>query len=130
MLEIICAGSLALSISICQNSESIDLARINPGKTPSITQENIIQETEYLAKGKHHQSRYRREANREIHELRHQSRDDRNYRDRYYRESDRYRRGRVYREPHRHGQEIEYGRERDRYYVPRRSRNRYFRRSW
>lgn len=138
MLEIICAGSLALSISICQNTESIDLTRINQVETPSITQENIIQETEYLVKGKPHQSRYRREADREIHELRHRGRDDRNYRDRYYREPDRYRRGRehdddyrgrVYREPHRHRREIEYDQERDRYYVPRRSRNRYFRRS-
>ena len=130
MLEIICAGSLAFAISICQNTESIDLTRINQVETPS-----IIQQTEYLAKGKPHQSKYRREADREIDELRHQGRDDRNYRDRYYRhgreiEYDDDDRGRVYREPYRHEREIEYDQERDRYYVPQNSRNRYWRRSW
>ena len=134
MLEIICAGSLAFAMSICQNTESIDLTKINQVETPS-----IIQQTEYLAKGKPHQSRYRREADREIDELRHQGRDDRNYRDRYYREPHRQGRGRehdddyrgrVYREPYRQEREIEYDQKRDRYYVPQGSRNRYWRRSW
>ncbi len=137
MLEIICAGSLAFSISICQNTESIDVTRINKAETSSIIKQNITQEPEYLVKGKRHESRYRREADREIDELRHQDRDNRDDRDRYHREPDQYQRGReygddyrgrIYREPHRRGQEIEYDQDHDRYYVPQSSRDGYFRR--
>lgn len=131
MLEIICTASLALSISTCQNHKSIDLAHINQVETSNIIQANVAQQQEYLAKGKPHESRYRREADREIDELRHHSRDEGNYRERYrnsgeYR--DNYRRRRIHRDPHLQGREIDYDDEQDRYYIPQRSRNRHFRR--
>lgn len=132
MLEIICTASLALSISTCQNHQSIDLAQINQVETPDIIQANIVQKQEYLAKGKPHESRYRREADREIDELRHHDRNERNYRDRYrhsgeYRDQYRHRR-RIHRDPHLQGREIDYDDEQDRYYIPQRSRDRHFRR--
>ncbi|MEM8673480.1 MAG: hypothetical protein AAGF83_06360 [Cyanobacteria bacterium P01_G01_bin.67] len=117
MLEIICASSLSLSINACQNPELIDLARINQVQTASVMLQKITQ-PEYLAKGKPHESKYRRQAERELDELR----GDRDYRDR---DSDRYRdrydrdRDRIYREPNRRGREVEYDNDRDRYYTPR-----------
>ena len=132
MLEIICTASLALSISTCHNHKSIDFTQISQVETPDIIQANIVPKPEYLAKGKHHDSRYRREADREIDELRHHRRDRQNYRERYrnsgeYR--DNYRRRRIHRDPHLQGREVDYDDEQDRYYIPHRSRNRHLRRS-
>lgn len=130
MLEIICAGSLFLSINVSPNLESINLPTINQ-TTSTVFRQNLTHQPEYLAKGKPHKSKYRREADREINELRHRGRGDREYRDRYYRNREEYDdnyRGRIYREPDRRRQEVQYDREQDRYYIPRRSRQRYFRR--
>ncbi|MEM7760016.1 MAG: hypothetical protein AAF298_18105 [Cyanobacteria bacterium P01_A01_bin.40] len=133
MLELICAGSLALSIGICQNPETIDFGRINLVSTTSISQQNELPQTEYLAKGKPHESKYRREADRELDELRgDRDRYDRNsdrYRSRDDYNRDRYNRDRIYREPHRRGREVEYDDDRDRYYIPRNWRDYLRRRS-
>ena len=128
ILEIICAGSLALSASECQNITSMDLPQLNQA-TPSIVRQNIAQKPEYLAKGKPHKSKYRREEDRQIEEFRGRGR-DRYDRDRYRRrdEYDDDYRGRIYREPDQRGREVEYDRERRRYDTPRSYRNRYFRR--
>ena len=121
MLELICAGSLALSIGTCRNSTTIDLIAINQVPTVNIVQQNTPLQLEYLAKGKPHKSKYRRAADRELDELR-------GDRDRYDRDSDRYRsrddydryeRDRIYREPRRRSRDVEYDDERDRYYIPR-----------
>lgn len=129
MLEIICTASLALSMSVCQNTEIINLTKINTIETPSMIEVNITDSQEYLAKGKPYKSRYRQEADREIHELRHDRRDDRDR----HRGSSRYRhieehhdrdRGRIYRDPDRRGREIDYDHDhQERYY-----QDRYYRR--
>lgn len=132
MLEIICTASLALSMGVCQNTEIIDLTQINSLETPSIIQGNIIDQPEYLAKGKPYKSRYRREADRQIDELRHHGRDDRDR----HRNSTRYRqreeyhdRDRIYRDPDRHRREIDYDHEQHNlHYPPRYNRDRYYRR--
>lgn len=126
MLELICAGSLALSVGACRNSATIDLTAINQVPTVNIIQQNAPLQPEYLAKGKPHKSRYRRAADRELDQLR-------GDRDRYDRDWDRYRsrddydRDRTYREPRR-SRDVEYDHERDRYYTPRNWRD-YWRRS-
>jgi|GEM_PF-5829385 len=125
MLEIICTASLALSLSSCQHRESIDLTKLNNLETSSIIQENVTQKPEYLAKGKPYKSKYRREADREIRELRHHGR-DRHRRERRY--DDDHRGRRIHRDPHRQGQEVYYDEERDQYYTIPRSRDWYFRR--
>lgn len=135
MLEIICTASLALSMTVCQNSEIIDSTGINSLETPSIIQVNTSDQQEYLAKGKPYKSRYRHEADRDIHELRHRRRDhrdhhDRNSRHHRHREEHYNRdRGRIYRDPYRRGREIDYDHDQyDRYYRHRYNRDRYYRR--
>ena len=112
MLEIICAGSLALSLNICQGKNSIEL---NP-----IQQNITLDERGYLAKGKPNESKYRQETDRDLRQDEFEYRDGRGSRD--YQDAEQRRR------------EIEYGSDRenvnDIYYDRDRSRreeNRYYR---
>ena len=123
MLEIICAGSLALSLNVCQGKNSIEL---NP-----IEQNIALDEKGYLAKGQPNESKYRQETDREL------GKDEIEYRDG--------RGSRDYQEAEQRRREIEYGnrenvndiyydrdrpsREEDRYYRDDRSRQENPRRS-
>ncbi len=122
MLEIICAGSLAWSINVCQGRESFDFASLEKVKISTVIQQDITPNRERLAKGKPYESEYRRDADRdrELNEIRNQDRD------RIYRDADCYSRegeyddedrDRVYRDADCYRQEGEYDNEdRDRIY--------------
>jgi hypothetical protein len=49
MLEVICAGSLLLSINVCSNTNSIDLAFIDTKEISNVVQPNILLDETYLA---------------------------------------------------------------------------------
>ncbi len=93
MLEIICAGSLAWSVNVCQGREFFDFA-LNEVKVSNVSIQDITLNREQLAKGKPYESEYRREADRdrEQNEIINQDRD----RDRIYRDADCYRRDSEY----------------------------------
>ena len=119
MLDII-ASSLTLSIRLCQSPGSIDLPITNQVLLENVTEQNIISQPVYLAKGKPHDSKYRRAADQELEELRgDRDRYDRDYD--YDRRGDDYERGRIYREPQERQREIEieYDDDRERYDYPR-----------
>jgi hypothetical protein len=49
MLEVICVGSLFLSINVCSNTNSIDLAFIDTKEISNVVQPNILLDETYLA---------------------------------------------------------------------------------
>ncbi len=93
MLEIICAGSLAWSINVCQGKESLDLALIEV-EISNVIKQDITWDREQLAKGKPYESDYRREADRdrEQNEIQNDIRSRDRDRDRIHRDADYYRR--------------------------------------
>ena len=124
MLEIICAGSLALSLSICQSKNSIEL---NP-----IQQNITLDEKGYLAKGKPNESKYRQETDRDLGKDEFEYRDGRGSRD--YQEAEQRRREIEYERDRENENDIYWDRDRpsrgeDRYYRDDRSGQEHPRRS-
>ena len=123
MLEIFCAGSLALSLNICQGKNSIEL---NP-----IQQNIALNDKGYLAKGKPNESKYRQETDRDLRQDELEYRDDRGSRD--YQEAEQRRREIEYERDRENENDIYWDRDRpsreeDRYYRDDRSRqDRYYR---
>ncbi len=117
MLEIICAGSLALSINICQGKNSIEL---NP-----IQQNIVLDKRGYLAKGEPNESKYRQEADEDLGKDEIEYRDGRGSRD--YQEAEQRRREIEYERDRENENDIYWDRDRpsreeDRYYRDDRSR--------
>lgn len=115
MLEIICAGSLAWSINVCQGRESFDFASPEKVKISNVIQQDITSNRR-IAKGKPYESEYRRDADRDRDRELNEIRQDRD-RDRIYRDADCYRReseyddedrDRIYRDADCYRQEDEY----------------------
>ena len=92
MLNIICAGSLAISIAVCpQPFQSIKNLATSP------IEERIVDESQ-LANGRHHESDYRNEADR-IREEHQRNREPEHYRyDRHEVEYNREDGGRIHRD--------------------------------
>ena len=114
MLEIICAGSFALSINVCLGEELSDLT---VAEKAEILESNVIKQDlainrGYLAEMIANESEYRKEADREgeRHEI---NAPDENREDRVYRDAEQRRRedgyeGRVYRDAEQRRREDEY----------------------
>ncbi|WP_319418942.1 hypothetical protein [Pleurocapsa sp. FMAR1] len=120
MLEIICAGSLALSLNICQRKNSIEL---NP-----IQQNIALDKKGYLAKGQPNESRYRQETDRDLGKDEIEYRDGRGSRD--YQEAEQRRREIEYGSDRENENDIYWNRDRpsreeDKYYRDNRSRQEY-----
>jgi hypothetical protein len=98
MLEVICIGSLALSVSICPTT-SDNLNRLDTWSQSSSSQMelglNHQLDQGYLAKGKPYESEYRREMDRESERLNSGDRDiyyrENTYHEDYDRDDSRYR---------------------------------------